>query len=88
MSNLLVIILVICVIVAIVKERKRDQQDKRKRDESGNGCLGLVLLAIVVLAVFVACKVVTSDATDCYSTPGSQSGSAQHERDVARCLDL
>lgn len=56
-------------------------------EEKGNaaaGCIGMIVIA-VLLTFLVTCSM--DGSSDCYATPGAQEGSAQHERDIARCLD-
>jgi len=59
----------------------------RRRGERGNaavGCLALVALLVVVVGLWISSR---AGESDCYSTPGSESGSAQWERDIDRCLE-
>jgi len=57
----------------------------KHRNEAGaaNGCLILVLGAVVVFVLWAVFTVLTSEG-DCYST--GESGSAQEQRDIERCL--
>lgn len=60
-------------------------RNKNERGNTGAGCL----IFLVIIFVIAACGTLFTDGgtSDCYSTPGAQPGSAQHDRDVQRCIN-
>lgn len=61
------------------------------RDERGDaavGCVGFLAMMAVIFVIAAGCAIFTDGGTsDCYHTPGAKVGSAQHDRDVQRCLN-
>jgi len=49
------------------------------------GCLWIVMAFISLMILLSQCED-DGGSSDCYATPGAQEGSAQHDRDIQRCL--
>ena len=62
----------------------------RPKNEAGNcgAIIALVMLGILLLWGLGSCIAWLAEpiGSDCYSTPGAESGSAQNQRDIERCL--